>query len=176
MSHTDKAPGQEPVISNFIRNIIDDDLAQGKHSSILTRFPPEPNGYLHIGHAKSICLNFGLVQGDAAYPGQCNLRFDDTNPEKESTEYAESIQADVHWLGFGWAGEVKWASNYFDALYGYAEALIQSGKAYVCELNAEQMREYRGSLKEAGKNSPLSRTQPGRQPRPVPPHESGRIS
>jgi glutaminyl-tRNA synthetase len=154
MSHTDKAPGQEPVIANFIRNIIDDDLAQGKHSSLLTRFPPEPNGYLHVGHAKSICLNFGLVQGDAAYPGQCNLRFDDTNPEKESTEYAESIQADVRWLGFEWAGEVKWASDYFDALYQYAEALIQAGKAYVCELNAEQMREYRGSLKEPGKNSP----------------------
>ena len=116
MSHTDKAPGQEPVIANFIRNIIDDDLAQGKHSSLLTRFPPEPNGYLHVGHAKSICLNFGLVQGEAAYPGQCNLRFDDTNPEKESTEYAESIQADVRWLGFEWAGEVKWASDYFDAL------------------------------------------------------------
>ena len=154
MSQPHSAP-TAPVVANFIRNIIDDDLAQGKHSSILTRFPPEPNGYLHIGHAKSICLNFGLVQGEAAYAGQCNLRFDDTNPEKESTEYAESIQADVRWLGFDWAGEVKWASDYFDALYDYAEALIQSGRAYVCELNAEQMREYRGSLKEAGKNSPF---------------------
>jgi glutaminyl-tRNA synthetase len=144
-----------PVISNFIRNIIDEDIASGKHQSIVTRFPPEPNGYLHVGHAKSICLNFGLVQGEAPYPGVCNLRFDDTNPEKESTEYAESIQADVKWLGFQWDGEVRWASNYFDQLYAYAEELIQAGKAYVCELNAEAMRQYRGTLTEPGKPSPF---------------------
>ncbi len=101
----------QPIVSNFIRNIIDADLASGKHSSIVTRFPPEPNGYLHVGHAKSICLNFGLAQD---YHGKCNLRFDDTNPEKESEEYAQSIQDDVRWLGFQWSGEVHWASDYFE--------------------------------------------------------------
>ncbi|WP_137936708.1 glutamine--tRNA ligase/YqeY domain fusion protein [Chitinivorax sp. B] len=140
-----------PVISNFIRSIIDDDLATGKHKGIITRFPPEPNGYLHVGHAKSICLNFGLAED---YQGQCNLRFDDTNPEKESVEYAESIQADIKWLGYQWNGEVKWASDYFDRLYDLAEELIRAGKAYVCELTAEQMREYRGNFSELGKNSP----------------------
>ncbi|WP_018151917.1 glutamine--tRNA ligase/YqeY domain fusion protein [Leeia oryzae] len=143
-----------PVISNFIRNIIDADIAAGKHASIVTRFPPEPNGYLHVGHAKSICLNFGLVQGDASYPGVCNLRFDDTNPEKESDEYARSIAADVAWLGFQWNGEIRHASDYFPQLYQYAVELIQKGLAYVCELNAEEMRAYRGSLTEPGKNSP----------------------
>ena len=140
-----------PAVSNFIRNTIDADLASGKHATIVTRFPPEPNGYLHVGHAKSICLNFGIARD---YAGLCNLRFDDTNPEKESTEYAQSIQADVKWLGFEWNAEIKWASDYFGKLYAFAEELIQAGKAYVCELNAEQMREYRGSLKEPGKNSP----------------------
>jgi glutaminyl-tRNA synthetase len=137
--------------SNFIRTIIDADLASGKHKSIVTRFPPEPNGYLHVGHAKSICLNFGLA---ADYAGLCNLRFDDTNPEKESEEYAESIQDDVRWLGFQWNGPVRWASDYFDALYGFAVELINRGLAYVDDLTPDQMREYRGTLTEAGRNSP----------------------
>ncbi|GAB1233382.1 glutamine--tRNA ligase/YqeY domain fusion protein [Ferrigenium sp. UT5] len=138
-------------VSNFIRTIIDGDLASGKHTSIATRFPPEPNGYLHVGHAKSICLNFGLAQD---YHGTCNLRFDDTNPEKESEEYAQSIQDDVRWLGFQWHGDVHWASDYFDALYNFAVELINKGLAYVDDLTPEQMREYRGTLKEPGKNSP----------------------
>jgi len=138
-------------VSNFIRTIIDGDLAIGKHKSIVTRFPPEPNGYLHVGHAKSICLNFGLAKD---YNGKCNLRFDDTNPEKENAEYAQSIQDDVRWLGFQWDGEVHWASDYFDALYGYAVELISKGLAYVDDLTPEQMREYRGTLTQAGKNSP----------------------
>ena len=137
---------------NFITQIIDKDNETGKHGGkVLTRFPPEPNGYLHIGHAKSICLNFGIAQ---RYQGQCNLRFDDTNPEKESVEYIESIKRDVEWLGFDWADEPKYASDYFDKLFELACELIKQGKAYVCELNAEQMREYRGTLKEPGKNSP----------------------
>ena len=141
----------QPVVSNFIRTIIDGDLASGKHRSIVTRFPPEPNGYLHVGHAKSICLNFGLAND---YQGKCNLRFDDTNPEKESEEYAQSIQDDVRWLGFQWDGEVRWASDYFEQLYQYAVELIKQGKAYVDDLTPEQMREYRGTLTMAGKNSP----------------------
>src|SRR5450759_2465529 len=140
-----------PAVSNFIRSIIDADLASGKHSSIITRFPPEPNGYLHVGHAKSICLNFGLAQD---YQGKCNLRFDDTNPEKESEEYAQSIQDDVRWLGFQWNGEVRWASDYFEQLYQFAVELIQKGLAYVDTLTADQMREYRGTLTHAGTNSP----------------------
>lgn len=137
--------------SNFIRQIIDKDLADGKHTRIHTRFPPEPNGYLHIGHAKSICLNFGLAQD---YQGQCNLRFDDTNPAKEDIEYVESIKQDVNWLGFNWDGEICYSSNYFDALYGYAVELIEKGLAYVDELTPDEIREYRGTLKEPGKNSP----------------------
>jgi len=137
--------------SNFIRQIIDKDLASGKHTNIVTRFPPEPNGYLHVGHAKSICLNFGIAN---SYQGACNLRFDDTNPEKENPEYIESIRSDVEWLGFEWPGEPKFASNYFDTLHGYAIELIKAGKAYVCELTPEQAREYRGNLKEPGKDSP----------------------
>ncbi|MGF1745541.1 glutamine--tRNA ligase [Vibrio minamisatsumaniensis] len=137
--------------SNFIRQIIDKDLADGTHSSVHTRFPPEPNGYLHIGHAKSICLNFGIAQD---YQGQCNLRFDDTNPEKEDVEYVESIKNDVSWLGFEWSGDVCYSSNYFDTLYAYAVELINKGLAYVDELSPEQIREYRGTLKEPGKASP----------------------
>lgn len=139
------------AVSNFIRTIIDGDLAAGRHNSIVTRFPPEPNGYLHVGHAKSICLNFGLAQD---YQGKCNLRFDDTNPEKESEEYALSIQEDVRWLGFQWDGEVHWASDYFDALYSFAVELINKGLAYVDDLTPEEMREYRGTLTQAGRNSP----------------------
>jgi glutaminyl-tRNA synthetase len=145
------SPISAAPVSNFIRTIIDGDLASGKHKSIVTRFPPEPNGYLHVGHAKSICLNFGLARD---YNGLCNLRFDDTNPEKESEEYAQSIQDDVRWLGFQWNGEVRWASDYFDALYDFAVELINKGLAYVDELTPEQMREYRGTLTLSGKNSP----------------------
>ncbi|WP_412840605.1 glutamine--tRNA ligase [Aeromonas dhakensis] len=138
--------------TNFIRQIIDEDLASGKHSSVHTRFPPEPNGYLHIGHAKSICLNFGIARD---YQGQCNLRFDDTNPVKEDIEYVESIKQDVQWLGFQWNGEICYSSDYFDKLHGYAIELIEKGLAYVDELSAEQMREYRGTLTAPGKNSPF---------------------
>ena len=141
--------------TNFIRQIIDADLASGKHNSVQTRFPPEPNGYLHIGHAKSICLNFGIAQD---YNGLCNLRFDDTNPEKEDIDYVNSIQADVKWLGFEWAGDIHYSSGYFDRLYGYAVELIEKGLAYVCFLNAEETREYRGTLKQPGKNSPYRDT------------------
>ena len=137
--------------NHFIRTIIEEDLKSGKHPAIQTRFPPEPNGYLHIGHAKSICLNFGLAY---IYDGLCNLRFDDTNPEKENDEYVNAIKEDVEWLGFHWAGEPRFASNYFDQLYDYAVGLIKDGKAYVDDLTPEEMREYRGTLTEAGKNSP----------------------
>jgi len=137
--------------NHFIRTLIEEDLKSGKHEAIQTRFPPEPNGYLHIGHAKSICLNFGLAY---IYDGLCNLRFDDTNPEKENDEYVNSIKEDVEWLGFHWAGEPRFASNYFDQLYDYAVGLIKDGKAYVDDLTPEEMREYRGTLTEAGKNSP----------------------
>ena len=137
--------------TNFIRNIIDQDLASGKHSSVVTRFPPEPNGYLHIGHAKSICLNFGIGQD---YQGQTNLRFDDTNPAKEDIDFVNSIKSDVEWLGFEWSGDIRYSSNYFQQIFDYAVELIKNGKAFVCELDAEQMREYRGTLKEPGVNSP----------------------
>ncbi|GAA5133713.1 glutamine--tRNA ligase [Thalassotalea piscium] len=141
--------------TNFIRQIIDADLESGKHTNVQTRFPPEPNGYLHIGHAKSICLNFGIAQD---YNGLCNLRFDDTNPEKEDIDYVNSIQADVKWLGFEWAGDVHYSSGYFDQLHGFAVELIEKGLAYVCFLNAEQAKEYRGTLKAPGKNSPYRET------------------
>ncbi len=141
----------ETTPHNFIRQIIDEDLANGKHSNIVTRFPPEPNGYLHIGHAKSIVLNFGIAKD---YQGQCNLRFDDTNPQKEEEEYVEAIKEDVSWLGYQWDG-LYFSSDYFEQLYGYAMELIEKGLAYVDELSAEQMREYRGTLKEPGRNSPF---------------------
>lgn len=137
--------------NHFIRTIIEDDLKSGKHTVVQTRFPPEPNGYLHIGHAKSICLNFGLAY---IYDGLCNLRFDDTNPEKENQEYVDSIKEDVEWLGFKWSGEPRYASDYFDQLFDYAVGLIKDGKAYVDDLTPEEMREYRGTLTEPGKNSP----------------------
>ena len=137
--------------TNFIRQIIDADLAAGKYKTTHTRFPPEPNGYLHIGHAKSICLNFGLAQD---YQGKCNLRFDDTNPAKEDIEYVESIKEDVRWLGFEWDGEICYSSDYFDRLYEYAIELIEKGLAYVDELSADEIREYRGTLTQSGKNSP----------------------
>lgn len=136
---------------HFIQQIIRKDLEQGVHQSVVTRFPPEPNGYLHIGHAKSICLNFGVA---AEFGGVCNLRFDDTNPEKESEEFVNSIKQDVEWLGFQWNGNIKYTSDYFDQLHAWAVHLIKEGLAFVCDLNAEQMREYRGTLVEPGKNSP----------------------
>ena len=136
---------------NFIQQIISADIESGKTHKVVTRFPPEPNGYLHIGHAKSICLNFGLAE---LFNGDCHLRFDDTNPEKEDTEYVQAIIEDVRWLGFLWQGEIRYASDYFDQFYQWACDLIDHQKAYVCELNAQQMREYRGTLTEAGKDSP----------------------
>ncbi|WP_313972216.1 glutamine--tRNA ligase/YqeY domain fusion protein [uncultured Selenomonas sp.] len=142
----------EAISSNFIYNIIDEDLKSGKHpEGIHTRFPPEPNGYLHIGHAKSICLNFGTAE---KYAGLCNLRFDDTNPTKEDTEYVDSIQEDIKWLGFSWGDRRYYASDYFEKLYEYACALIEQGLAYVEDLTAEEIRAYRGTLTEPGKESP----------------------
>lgn len=137
--------------NNFIEEIIVEDLQSGKVKNVVTRFPPEPNGYLHIGHAKSICLNFGLAE---KFNGKCNLRFDDTNPEKEDKEYVESIKKDVKWLGFDWGEKEYYASDYFDYMYEMAIKLIKKGKAYVCHLSPEKMREYRGTLTEPGKNSP----------------------
>ncbi len=138
--------------SNFIRDIIKKDLKEGKNSGrVHTRFPPEPNGYLHIGHAKAVCLNFGLAE---EFHGKCNLRFDDTNPTKEESEYVESIKKDVRWLGFDWEEKEYYTSDYFDRLYELAVLLVKKGKAYVCDLNAEEMRKYRGTLKGSGKDSP----------------------
>lgn len=142
---------EEVVSKNFIEKIIDQDLAEGKYTKIATRFPPEPNGYLHIGHAKSILLNYGLAK---KYNGTFNLRFDDTNPMKEKTEFVESIVSDVEWLGAKYDGDIKFASNYFDQMYEAAVLLIKKGKAYVCDLSPEQIREYRGTLTEPGKDSP----------------------
>src|SRR4026209_2600877 len=137
--------------SDFIRAIVDEDLATGKHGGrVATRFPPEPNGYLHIGHAKSICLNFGVAE---EHGGTCNLRFDDTNPTKEDVEYVEAIKEDVAWLGFAWT-ELLFASDYFEKLYAFAVRLIERDKAYVDSLTADQIRAYRGTLTEPGRNSP----------------------
>ena len=138
--------------TNFIRQIIDEDLKSGRQTKVATRFPPEPNGYLHIGHAKSIVLNFGVAKD---YNGTCNLRFDDTNPHKEDIEFVQSIQDDVKWLGYHWHDKPYYASNYFDELYEFAVELIKNGKAYVCELSAEETREYRGTLTEPGRDSPF---------------------
>lgn len=142
-----------PAGNNFIRNLMQTAIDAGDlaGNQVVTRFPPEPNGYLHLGHAKSICTNFGLANH---FGGQCNLRFDDTNPEKESQEYIDAIRSDVKWLGFTWAGEVRYTSDYFDTLYRYAQHLIRNGDAYVDELSPEKIREYRGTLTEAGQNSP----------------------
>jgi len=143
---------EEKSRSNFIRQIIDGDIASNKNNgTVVTRFPPEPNGYLHIGHAKSICLNFGVAQD---YKGKCNLRFDDTNPHKENIEFVKSIQEDVSWLGFEWGERAFFSSDYFEQLHEYALELIKAGKAYVCDLDAEQVREYRGNLTQPGKDSP----------------------
>ena len=151
---TDKVneTGADTAPAHFIREIIAADLQSGKHDGrVVTRFPPEPNGYLHIGHAKSICLNFGLA---AENGGFCNLRFDDTNPSKEDVEYVEAIQADVRWLGFDWGDRLFYASDYFAQLYDYAVDLIKAGKAYVCDLSADEVRDYRGTLTEPGRDSP----------------------
>lgn len=149
---TDSKAAAAAPHSNFIRNLVAQDLADNKHQGkVQTRFPPEPNGYLHIGHAKSICLNFSIA---AENNGHCNLRFDDTNPAKESVEFVESIKNDIKWLGFAWNGQVRFSSGYFDHLYNFAIELIEKDKAFVCSLNAEQMREYRGSLTEPGRSSP----------------------
>ena len=167
------ATADKPAASNFIRAIIDSDLASGKYASrrwggrpgpagvqagaradparIRTRFPPEPNGYLHIGHAKSICLNFGLARD---YGGVCHLRFDDTNPAKEEQEYVDSILDAVRWLGFDWGPHLYYASDYFDTLYRFAEAFIRNGLAYVDSLSADEIRAHRGTLTESGRNSP----------------------
>jgi glutaminyl-tRNA synthetase len=147
MTANDSAPSV-----HFIKKIIEDDLETNKYDGrVMTRFPPEPNGYLHIGHAKSICLNFGLAE---EYGGLCNLRFDDTNPTKEEVEYVESIQEDVRWLGFHWDDRLYYASDYFEQLYQYAVQLIKDNKAYVDSLSAEEIKEYRGTLTEPGKESP----------------------
>ena len=140
-----------PVPTDFIREIVRNDLESGKHSTVATRFPPEPNGYLHIGHAKSICLNFGVAR---EFDGTCNLRFDDTNPTKEDVEYVDSIIDSVHWLGFDWGNRLYYASDYFERIYQYTLGLIRDGKAYVDELTADEIREYRGTLKDPGRESP----------------------
>lgn len=150
MSNND-ANNENKQPTNFIHQVIEQDLEQGL-TKVVTRFPPEPNGYLHIGHAKSICLNFGTAE---KYNGECNLRFDDTNPSKEDQEYVDAIKEDVQWLGFNWAGEVRYASDYFDTFYSWAQHLIREGKAYVCDLNAEQASEFRGWATEPGKDSPF---------------------
>jgi len=141
--------------TNFIFNQIDQDLSKGLHKKIQTRFPPEPNGYLHIGHAKSIFLNFGIAQ---KYKGSCNLRFDDTNPSKEDIEFVNSIKKDINWLGFIWEKPEKYSSSYFDKFFNYAIELIEKGLAYVCFLSPEETKEYRGTLKDSGKDSPYRQT------------------
>ena len=138
------------MATNFIEVIIENDLETGKHSGIITRFPPEPNGYLHVGHAKSLCINFGIKE---KYKGKCNLRFDDTNPTKEDVEYVESIKEDIKWLGFEWDNE-HFASDYFEQTYQYAVMLIKKGLAYVCDLSADEIRDSRGTLTEPGTESP----------------------
>ena len=144
-------PGTENTPTNFIKTFIDEDLAAGKYKKVLTRFPPEPNGYLHIGHAKAICLNFGLAE---TYNTTCNLRFDDTNPVKEEDEYVNSIKEDIKWLGFSWGEKELYASDYFEQLYEWAVQLIKAGKAYVEDLTADEIRKYRGTLTKPGKDSP----------------------
>ena len=144
-------PTPAPTSTDFLRENINADLASGRYDRVHTRFPPEPNGYLHIGHAKSICLNFGIARD---YNGLCNLRFDDTNPTKEEIEYVDSIMEDVRWLGFDWEDRLYYASDYFDQLYEWAEKMILAGQAYVCDLAADEVREHRGTLTAPGRNSP----------------------
>ena len=146
---------EDTPANNFLQSIISDDVASGRVKEVVTRFPPEPNGYLHIGHAKAISVNFGLAEANQG----CTLRFDDTNPEKESQEYIEAIQADVRWLGYSWDAEVRYASSYFQQFYDWAVHLVTEGNAYVCDLSADKAREYRGTLTEPGRNSPSRGTQ-----------------
>src|SRR5437660_6547063 len=148
---TETAVAETDTGRDFIRDIIAADLAAKRHRTVVTRFPPEPNGYLHIGHAKSICLNFGIAQ---EFGGHCNLRFDDTNPLKEEQEFIDAIERDVRWLGFDWGPHLYHASDYFEQLYDWAEHLIRAGKAYIDDLPAEEMRAMRGSLTEPGRDSP----------------------
>ena len=157
---------------DFIREIINSDLAGGRYDRVHTRFPPEPNGYLHIGHAKSICLNFGIARD---YGGLCNLRFDDTNPCKEDVEYVDSIMEDVRWLGFDWEDRLYYASDYFEQLYDWAEKMILAGQAYVCDLTADEVRQHRGTLDRAGPQQPLPRPLGRGEPRPVPADAGRRV-
>ena len=169
-----KNPEPEAVQSNFVRDTIVEDLKTNKYGGrVHTRFPPEPNGYLHVGHAKSIHLNFGLAK---EFNGQCNLRFDDTNPSKEETEYVDSIIEDVRWLGGDWEGRLFYASDYFGQLHGWAVQLIQAGKAYVCDLTAEEVRKQRGTLTEPGTREPLPEPDGRRKSGAVRAHAGGRIS
>src|SRR5262249_42767530 len=149
MANSPNPPTEETL--DFIREIVAEDLRTGKHHEVVTRFPPEPNGYLHVGHAKSICLNFGLPR---EFRGHANLRFDDTNPTKEEQEYIDSIKQDVRWLGFDWGDHLYHASDYFDQLYEWAVLLVEKGLAYVDDLSADEIREHRGTLTEPGKDSP----------------------
>ena len=158
---------------DFIRDIISADLAAGRVKSIVTRFPPEPNGYLHIGHAKSICLNFGVAQ---EFGGHCSLRFDDTNPTKEAQEYIDAIERDVRWLGFDWGTHLHHASDYFEQLYEWAEHLIRAGKAYVDDQTQDELRLTRGTLTEAGTESPYRNRPVEESSRPFPPHARRRVS
>ena len=158
MNNTESSSNPEPKSLDFVRQIIEGDIASGKNEArVHTRFPPEPNGYLHIGHAKSICLNFGIA---AQYGGKCNLRFDDTNPEKEETEFVDAIKEDIKWLGFEWDGEILFASDYFAQLYDWAVRLIKDGKAYVCDLSAEETKEFRGGYNKDGVDSPYRNRTP----------------
>ena len=158
---------------DFIREIVREDLAAGRHASVVTRFPPEPNGYLHIGHAKSICLNFGVAE---EFGGRCHLRFDDTNPTKEEQEFIEAIQDDVRWLGFGWGERLYFASDNFEQLYQWAERLIEADKAYVDDLSPDEIRGYRGSLTEPGSQQPAPRSRYGGEPGTIPSNAGRTIS
>ena len=161
-----------PEHHDFIRDIVAADLREGRHKAVVTRFPPEPNGYLHIGHAKSICLNFGIA---AEFGGRCHLRFDDTNPMKEEQEYIDSIEADIRWLGFDWGEHLYFASDYFEQLYEWAVHLIKAGKAYVDDLSADEIREHRGTLHRARPREPVARAAGGREPRPLRAHARRRV-
>ena len=169
---TDTPAGERERGRDFIREIVAEDLRSGKHQTVVTRFPPEPNGYLHIGHAKSICLNFGIAQ---EFGGRCHLRFDDTNPTKEEQEYIDAIEADVRWLGFDWGEHLYHASDYFEQLYEWAVHLVRAGKAYVDDLSADEIREHRGTLTEPGRGQPLPGPLGRGEPRPLRADARGRV-
>ena len=173
MATDEKTSGETAAGRDFIRDIVKADLDAGRVKQVVTRFPPEPNGYLHIGHAKSICLNFGIAE---EFGGRCHLRFDDTNPTKEEQEYIDAIERDVRWLGFDWGKHLYHASDYFERLYNWAEDLIRAGKAYVDDQSQDEIRHNRGTLTEPGKNSPFRDARRGGEPRSVPPHARRRIS